>query len=111
MTAKKIIAMLAAAGISGAMFTACGKNDTTDNGMNGADSSISDSNPGNGDGSAIDGDNAGRSRDIDGDGFVEDVVTGAENIVDDIVTGADEILDDIVPNESDNSTVTTTMNE
>ncbi len=38
-------------------------------------------------------------RDIDGDGFIEDVVTGAEDIVDDAVTGAEDILDDILPGE------------
>lgn len=45
--------------------------------------------------------------DIDGDGFVEDVVTGAENIVGDVVTGAEDILDDIAPGENDRATVTT----
>lgn len=45
--------------------------------------------------------------DIDGDGFVEDVVTGAENVVGDVVTGAEDIIDDIVPGEHDRATVTT----
>lgn len=37
--------------------------------------------------------------DIDGDGMIEDVVTGAEDIVDDVVTGAEDIVDDIIPDD------------
>ena len=33
--------------------------------------------------------------DIDGDGFIEDVVTEAGDIVNDVVTGAEDIVDDV----------------
>ena len=112
------------------MLTACGANDnngstngttngsannsTTQNGVMG-DSGSGASDPQNGDGNAI-GENCARigsdnrgTGDIDGDGFIEDVVTGAEDIVDDAVTGAEDIIDDILPGENDNNTMTTTQ--
>lgn len=112
------------------MLTACGANNnngstngttngTTQNGVMG-DSGNND--PQNGDGSAIgengarngaenarNGADGARTGDIDGDGFIEDVVTGAEDIVDDAVTGAEDIIDDILPGEHDNNTMTTTQ--
>ena len=107
------------------MLTACGANNnngstngttngTTQNGVMG-DSGSGASDPQNGDGNAI-GENGARigsdnrgTGDIDGDGFIEDVVTGAEDIVDDAVTGAEDIIDDILPGEHDNNTMTTTQ--
>lgn len=114
----------------GIMFTACGNNaDTGANGQNGQNdqgtgSSASQrssngstgmngngaggTSPGNGEGSVI-GDNNARTGDIDGDGFIEDVVTGAEDIVGGAVRGAEDIIDDITPGERDNATQTTTV--
>lgn len=34
--------------------------------------------------------------DVDGDGFVEDIVTEAGDIVNDVVTGAEDIVDDVL---------------
>lgn len=108
----------------GIMFTACGNNAGTEaNGQNGQNdqstgssangstgmngNGTSGTSPGNGEGSVI-GENNARTGDIDGDGFIEDVVTGAEDIVDGAVRGAEDIIDDITPGERDNATQTTT---
>ena len=55
--------------------------------------------------------------DIDGDGIIEDIVTGAgdivtgaEDIVGDVIGGADDMIRDIAPGERDNATETTTEN-
>lgn len=112
---RKNVLLLSAVIALGAMFTACG-NDNTGGAMTdtqGAESSVSsDMNrmgtvPNNGDGSLIGDDNA-QTGDIDGDGFIEDVAEGAENIVEDAADGAEDILDDIAPN-ADNDTANTTV--
>lgn len=118
----KTLAAIAALCLSGVMLTACGKTNDADKdrettarqtGMTdeigaGSDNDVSDTS----DVSVItDEDNPGKSRDIDGDGFIEDVVTAAEDIVVDVVDGAEDILDDMTPDEHDNSTVTTTNME
>lgn len=107
MKTKRLMAVLAALVVSCMALTACGANDSTQEGGSSMGTSDSMSNPGMGDGSMLD-DNA-RTGDIDGDGFIEDAVTDAENIVEDAVTGAESMIDDIMPNETDNSTVTTTI--
>ncbi len=111
---KRTIAALAAVCMSGLMLTACGNNEDNASQDTASDTSAvqtGENNPGNGDGSVVDdGANAGRSRDMDGDGFVEDVVTGAENMVEDVVTGADEILEDIVPGGDNRDTAETSVN-
>lgn len=114
----------------GIMFTACGANNAQNgndqNGQNGqsaGSSANSDTNgganttvnsttgtsPGNGNGSVI-GDNNARTGDVDGDGIIEDIVTGAEDVVNGVARGADNILEDITPGERDNATQTTTAN-
>lgn len=136
MKIRKIAAPIALC-FAAVMLTACGANDnngstngttngsannsTTQNGVMG-DSGSGASDPQNGDGNAIgengarngaenarNGADGARTGDIDGDGFIEDVVTGAEDIVDDAVTGAEDIIDDILPGENDNNTMTTTQ--
>lgn len=119
MKISKTLAAVLALCLSGMMLTACGKTDDANKGSDtdarqtdtaedrrtDTDNDVSDTS----DVSVItDEDNPGRSRDIDGDGFIEDVVTAAEDIVDDVVDGAEDILDDMTPDEHDNSTVTTT---
>lgn len=115
----------------GIMFTACGANNAqTGNGQNdqngqSAGSSANSSgtnggtsvnngagtnNPGNGNGSVIGDNNNARTGDVDGDGIIEDIVTGAEDIVNGAARGADNILEDITPGEQDNATQTTTVN-
>lgn len=102
------IAALCALGIAGLMLTGCGANETQ-NGKNGTNGNTTaaenggmttdgNTSPGNGDGNVIGGD-TGMTGDIDGDGFIEDVVTGAEDIVDDAVTGAEDIVEDIIPGD------------
>ncbi len=105
----KTIAAASAFMLAMTMFTACGRNDSSD-----AQSDTSSATTAAGAGGASDGNmsgsdemNAGRSRDIDGDGIVEDIVSDAGDIVDDVVTGADKVLDDLVPGETDSSTMTT----
>lgn len=115
----------------GIMFTACGANNAqngngqneqngqntgssanqTGAGTNGGTSvnNTTGTNPGNGNGSVI-GDNNARTGDVDGDGIIEDIVTGAEDVVNGAARGADNILEDITPGERDNATQTTTVN-
>ncbi|MDE6591666.1 MAG: hypothetical protein K2K57_01200 [Oscillospiraceae bacterium] len=138
MNRKSIIGILCAAGLCGLMLTACGKKDDTAdnnnsnnssqtatdnsaaNNNNGAGNSGNGANNANGangvevhtDGAnTVHGDNPGRSRDIDGDGFVEDVVDdvidGAEDIIDDAARGVGDVLDDLSPDEHDRTTATT----
>ena len=114
-----------AAGAAALMLTACSNDagsDTSDTNTSASEtteSSVSDV-------TAIIDDNPGRSRDVDGDGFVEDVTQaaddgsnadnivkdaadGAEDIVDDAVTAVSDIADDLSPEEHDESTMTTTQ--
>lgn len=106
MNRKKTAAILAVL-LSGLMLTACGKNNSADNSQTGSESGSSASSGSTGStGSSTN----GRTGDIDGDGFVEDIVSDAGDIVTDIVGGAEDIVDDIVPHENDNPTVTTTGN-
>ena len=132
MNRKSITGILCAAGLCGLMLTACGKKDDTDAGNNnGGDTSrtgttSSSANNNNSAGNSLNdngaeahtdgantvhGDNPGRSRDIDGDGFVEDVVDdvidGAEDIIDDAARGVGDVLDDLSPDEHDRTTETT----
>ena len=41
--------------------------------------------------------------DIDGDGFVEDVITDAGDLAQDVVTGAQDIVEDVLPGDSNNN--------
>lgn len=128
---KKTAALLPVLLGFGIMFTACGNNNTaqdnngrtSQNSGSAAQSGGSEMNGGNGsgmlpnsgDGSVI-GDNSGAGTgDIDGDGIIEDIVTGAgdivtgaEDIVGDVIDGADDMIRDIAPGERDNATETTT---
>ncbi|MGN0638389.1 MAG: hypothetical protein ACI4J0_08450 [Huintestinicola sp.] len=122
---KKAAALLPLLLGFGIMFTACGANNAqTGNGQNGQNAGssansgtngganttsnhTSGTNPGNGNGSVI-GDNNARTGDVDGDGIIEDIVTGAEDIVNGAARGADNILEDITPGEHNNNTQTTT---
>ena len=112
----------------GIMFTACGANNAqTGNGENGqnagssanssgtnggadngTDNGAGTNNPGNGNGSVIGDNNNARTGDVDGDGIIEDIVTGAEDAVNGVARGADNILEDITPGEHNNNTQTTT---
>lgn len=136
MNKKSIIGIFCAAGLCGLMLTACGKKDDTSVGNNGNDTSRtgttnsaannnnnnsnsaagnsgSNANSANGvevhtDGAnTVHGDNPGRSRDIDGDGFVEDVIKEGENIVEDAARGVGDVIDDLSPREHDRTTSTT----
>jgi len=131
---KKTAALLPVLLGFGIMFTACGNNNNSTQGNNGsasqdsgssAQSGGSDMNGGNdsgmlpnsGDGSVIGDDNGARTGDIDGDGIIEDIVTGAgdivtgaEDMVGDVIDGADDMIRDIAPGERDNATETTTEN-
>ncbi|MDE7293186.1 MAG: hypothetical protein K2N72_02050 [Oscillospiraceae bacterium] len=133
MNRKSITGILCAAGLCGLMLTACGKKDdtaagnnnggdtsrtgTTSSSVNNNNSAGNSLNDANGvdvhtDGAnTVHGDNPGRSRDIDGDGFVEDVVDdvidGAEDIIDDAARGVGDVLDDLSPDEHDRTTATT----
>lgn len=135
---KKTLAAVFALGLAGLMLTACGSgddmtegtNDTTANDTRMTDEAAEQTS----DVSVITGeDNPGRSRDIDGDGFIEDVVdgagdivddvadgvadgadnviNGAEDIVDGVVDGAEDLVDGMDPDEHDETTVTTTVME
>lgn len=135
MNRKSITGILCAAGLCGLMLTACGKkDDTADNnnsnnssqtatdnsaaGNNSAGNSANGSEVGTDGANTVHGDNPGRSRDIDGDGFVEDVIDEAEDIVGDAARGVGEaahdagnaardMLDDLSPDEHDRTTATT----
>ncbi len=132
MNKKSIIGIFCAAGLCGLMLTACGKKDDSAAGNNNSgntsqtgttNSAVNNNNNSNGannanDANGIDvhtdgantvhGDNPGRSRDIDGDGFVEDVIREGENIVEDAARGVGDVLDDLSPDEHDRTTATTT---
>lgn len=135
MNKKSIIGIFCAAGLCGLMLTACGKKDDTSVGNNsGSNSSRTDStntsannnNNNNASGNSgsnangangvelhtegadtVHGDNPGRSRDIDGDGFVEDVIREGENIAEDAARGVGDVIDDLSPKEHDRTTATT----
>lgn len=142
MKSKKALTVFASIVLSGLMLTACGKKDDTANDTSSAASDGSsgqndnaagsegfsgqDGNDGGSEGSSghngaetILGDNPGHSADIDGDGFIEDIVTGVDDAVSDIGDGVTDIIDDaenivsdigseLTPNHSDSETVTTT---
>lgn len=122
MKTKRILTAAAAVMTCGLMLTACGKNDTSsEGGMNNSSTgSSSGSNAGNNDNNGSNG-NTARTGDVDGDGFIEDVVTGAEDIISDVGRGAEDIvgdagrgvndaLDGMSPDENDSQTVTTSNN-
>lgn len=111
MISKKLTAA-AALCLAGLMLTACGNNNKGTTGTSNTTTSnqTSQMNPASESSSSESGGldaNDGRDADIDGDGFVEDVVTGAEDIVGDAVNGAENIVEDIIPGETDHSTMTT----
>lgn len=108
----KKTALIAAAALSAVLaFTGCGRadnNTNTNGGMSSATSNSSQSSgstAGSQNGSTSNNGNANNDNngsestratgDIDGDGFVEDVVTEAGDIVNDVVTGAEDIVDDV----------------
>lgn len=101
---KSFIGALFAAGLCGLMLTACGKkNDTADGVNNGAGKVTTSRTDNKGTNGTVDtsganqvhGDNPGRSRDVDGDGFVEDVVNDAKDIVDDAARGVGNAAQDV----------------
>lgn len=127
---KKAAALLPLLLGVGIMFTACGANNAgmssgqngqnghntgssansgTNGGANSTVNSTTGTHPGNGNGSVIgENNNHARTGDVDGDGIIEGVVTGAEDIVNGVARGADDILNDITPGEHNNNTQTTT---
>lgn len=109
--------LIAAAALSAVLaLTGCGRADNNTNSNGGMSSTTSNSsqattqnsesstngNNGNANGnnnSETKNDNNETTRttgDIDGDGFIEDIVTDAGDIVNDVVTGAEDIVDDVL---------------
>lgn len=89
--------LIAAALLSAFALTGCGKNDNMLNsGTSSSSSSSSQTTTSLSDTERTEEETTIKTGDVDGDGFIEDIVTDAGDIVNDVVTGAEDVVDDIL---------------
>ncbi len=89
--------LIVAALLTAFALTGCGKNDNTSNGgTTSTGSSAPQITTSLSDTERAEEETTVQTGDVDGDGFIEDIVTEAGDIVNDAVTGAEDVVDDIL---------------